>query len=160
MTDRFSRAKEYASAKLADVSETLSTQRKMRGLRGQITDLVGTRDRLMAEMGQKVYALHGRGKVRNADLLAICERVDGINQSIDELNRQIQDVAKPQPRGEIEDVELEDESEVAEEEAEPEEDEEEGEEEPEQGDAEEEEASEEADEGPEDADDEAEEKAE
>lgn len=124
MADRLSKAKEFASAKWAGVSETLSTQRQIRGLRGEITESVKARDRLMAEMGQKVYALYGRGKVRNADLLAICERVDEISQSIEGLNRQIQELARPQPQGEVEDVELEDESVVAEEEDEPEEPEE------------------------------------
>lgn len=119
MADRFSKAKEFATTKWAGVSETLSVQRQIRGLRGEITDSVKARDRLMAEMGQKVYALYGRGKVRNADLLGICERVDEINQSIDALNRQIQELARPQPQGEVEDVELGDESAVAEEEGEP-----------------------------------------
>jgi seryl-tRNA synthetase len=114
MADRLSKAKEFASTRWADVSATVSTQRKIRGLRSEITDLVGTRDRLMSEMGHKVYALHARGKVRNADLLAICERVDELNDSINELNRQIQELAKPRPRGEVDDVELEDETEIAE----------------------------------------------
>ncbi len=151
MADRLSKAKDFASAKWADVSETLSTQRKIRGLRGEITESVQARDRLMAEMGQRVYALYARDKVRNADLLAICERVDEINQSIDELNRQIQELAKPQPRGEVEDVELEDESEVEEEDQE---------EEPEEEDSAEGEPEEEPDDEAEEAAEEAEEKPE
>jgi len=64
---------------------------------------------------------------RNADLLAVCERVDEINASVDELNRQIQELTKPAPRGQVEEVELEDETEFVEAE-------EEGEEEPDEPD--------------------------
>ncbi len=118
MADRMSKAKEFASTKWADVSASVGHQRKLRGLRNEITDLVQTRDRFMSDMGHMVYTLHGRGKVRNADLLAVCERVDEINASIDELNRQIQELTKPAPRGQVEEVELEDETELVEEEAE------------------------------------------
>ena len=118
MADRLSKAKEFAGAKWADVSASVGYQRKLRGLRNEITDLVQTRDRFMSDMGHMVYTLHGRGKVRNADLLAVCERVDEINASIDELNRQIQELTKPAPRGQVEEVELEDETELVEEEAE------------------------------------------
>jgi seryl-tRNA synthetase len=121
MADQFSRAREFASAKWSDVSETVGTQRKMRGLRNEITELVRTRDRLMSDMGHKVFALYSRGKVRNADLLAVCERIDEVNGDIDELNRQVQELAKPRPRGEVEEVELEDETELVDEAAEPEE---------------------------------------
>jgi len=127
MADRLSKAKEFAGAKWADVSASVGHQRKLRGLRNEITDLVRTRDRFMSDMGHMVYTLHGRGKVRNADLLAVCERVDEINASVDELNRQIQELTKPAPRGQVEEVELEDETEFVEAE-------EEGEEEPDEPD--------------------------
>jgi seryl-tRNA synthetase len=143
MADRLSKAKDFASAKWADVSATVSTQRKIRGLRNEITDLVRSRDRLMSEMGHKVYALYARDKVRNADLLAICERVDEINESINDLNRQVQELAKPRPQGEVDEVEVEDETEIAE-------DVDEGEDEPGEPD-EDEEMEEEEEEAPEEA---------
>jgi hypothetical protein len=115
MSDRFAKVKEFASEKLTDLGTTLNTQREIRGLQKQIADLVGERDGVMVEIGHKVYALYGRGKVRNADILPLCARIDEIGKRIDKLNSQVRDLAKPRPKGLLTEADLADETELAEE---------------------------------------------
>jgi uncharacterized coiled-coil DUF342 family protein len=115
MSDRFAKVKEFASEKLTDLGTTLSTQREIRGLQKQIADLVGERDRVMVEIGHKVYSLYGRGKVRNADILPLCERIDEIGKRIDKLNSQVRELAKPKPKGVLTEADLADDTELAEE---------------------------------------------
>jgi hypothetical protein len=110
MTDHLSKAKEFASEKLGDLSEALSTHQKSRGLQKQIADLVSERDRVMLEIGRKVYALYGRDKVRNADILPLCESIDGIGTQIDALNVQVRELAQPKPKGVLAATELADET--------------------------------------------------
>jgi seryl-tRNA synthetase len=113
MSDHLSRAKEFASEKFGDLSEALSTHQKVRHLQRQIADLVAERDRVMIEIGRKVYALYGREKVRNADILPLCGRIDEIGQRVDALNVQVRELAQPKPKGVLSDVPLTDDSELA-----------------------------------------------
>jgi len=114
MPDRLSQAKEFASEKWGGLATALSTQRQMRALHKQITDLVGERDRLMADIGLKVYALYGRGKVRNADLLPLCERITAIGERIEGLNEQVRELAEPTPRGGLAEAPVADDTEIPE----------------------------------------------
>ncbi|MBM3501163.1 MAG: hypothetical protein FJX74_21125, partial [Armatimonadetes bacterium] len=113
MADHLSKAREFASEKLGDLSEALGTHQKTRALQKQIADLVGDRDRVMGEIGHKVYALYGRGKVRNADILPLCERIDEIGKRIEALNAQVRELAKPKPKGVLADAPLADDSPLA-----------------------------------------------
>jgi len=115
MSDHLSKAKEFASEKLGDLSEALSTHQKSRGLQKQIAELVDERDGVMTEIGRKVYALFGRGKVRNADILPLCERIGEIGKRIDALNAQVRELAQPKPKGVLAETALTDDSELAEE---------------------------------------------
>ncbi|MBM3475453.1 MAG: hypothetical protein FJX75_19485 [Armatimonadetes bacterium] len=112
MSDTLSKAKEYAGEKWEDLTTSLSTHRAVRGLQKQITKLVGERDRVMIEIGRKVHALYGRGKVRNADILPLCGRIDEIGKRIDALNAQVRDLSQPKPTGVLTEAKLADESEL------------------------------------------------
>ena len=114
MSDTLSKAKEFAGEKWEDLTSTLSTQRAVRGLQKQIAKLVGERDRVMIEIGRKVHALYGRGKVRNADILPLCGRIDEIGKRIEALNAQVRDLSQPKPKGVLAEAKLADESELAE----------------------------------------------
>ena len=110
MSDRLSKAKQAASETWSGLASAVSTQWQIRKLQKEIAELVEERDQLMVEIGHKVYALHGRGKVKNADLLDICRRIEGIGAGVDALNRQIRDLSEPQPQGKLEGTEVEDET--------------------------------------------------
>jgi seryl-tRNA synthetase len=116
MSDRFSKAMEFAGEKWGDLTTAVSTQRKLRGLQKQIADLVTERDRAMADIGRKVHALYSRGKVKNQDVLPFCKRIDAIGRQIEELNMKVREVAEPRPRGELAAAPIGDETELADEE--------------------------------------------
>jgi len=112
MSDTLSKAKEYAGEKWEDLTASLSTHRAIRGLQKQIASLVGERDRVMIEIGRKVHALYGRGKVRNADILPLCGRIDEIGKRIEALNAQVRDLSQPKPKGVLAEAKLADETEL------------------------------------------------
>jgi len=112
-TDKLQQAKEFASAALSDTTEWVGTRRQVGGLQKKITDLVGERDRVMLEIGRKVFALYGRDKVRNADIIPLCERIEEITAAVAGLNDEVQDLSKPKPKGEMETAEIVDETELA-----------------------------------------------
>ena len=114
MSDTLSKAKEYAGEKWEDLATSLSTHRAIRGLQKQIANLVGERDRVMIEIGRKVHALYGRGKVRNADILPLCGRIDEIGKRIEALNAQVRDLSQPKPKGVLAEAKLADETELGE----------------------------------------------
>ena len=62
--------------------------------RSEIRDLARERRQLLIDMGNKVYALHRRGKVQNRDLLADCDRMDRIGEDIARLEREIEDLKR------------------------------------------------------------------
>ena len=113
-TDKVQKVKEMASAALSDLSTTVGTHRQIRGLQRKITDLVSERDRVMLEIGRKVFALYGRDKVRNADIIPLCERIEKVTEAVAGLNEEVQELSKPKPKGELEEATLEDETEIAE----------------------------------------------
>ncbi len=110
MSDKLSKAKQVAGDTWSGLASAVSTQWQIRKLQKEIAEFVEERDRLMMEIGHKVYALHGRGKVKNADLLELCRRIEGIGSSVDVLNQRIRDLAEPAPKGELGETEVEDEA--------------------------------------------------
>ncbi len=82
---------------------------------GQIRRLTRRQREVIGEMGTKVYSLHKRGKVRNRDLLADCERIDEINAEIERLKGEIEEIRTRKRRVAIEEKELEDDSPVVDE---------------------------------------------
>ena len=115
MSDRLSKAKEFAGEKWGELASAVGTQRQLRGLQRQIAQLVGERDRLMVEIGRKVYALYGRDKVRNADILPLCERIETIGEKIEALNDKVRELLQPKPRGELADTDVADDTELTDE---------------------------------------------
>ena len=115
MSDRFSKAMGLAGEKWGELTSAVNTQRKVRGLQKQIADLVTERDRAMAEIGRKVYALYGRDKVRNQDILPLCARIDALGKQIEELNAKVREVAEPRPRGELAETAVSDDTELGDE---------------------------------------------
>jgi hypothetical protein len=110
MSDKLSKAKQVAGDTWSGLASAVSTQWQIRKLQKEIAEFVEERDRLMMEIGHKVYALHGRGKVKNADLLELCRRIEGLGSSVDALNERIRNLSEPAPKGELEETEVEDET--------------------------------------------------
>jgi len=82
---------------------------------GQIRRLSRRQREVISEIGTKVFTLHKRGKVRNRELLADCERIDEINAEIDRLKAEIEDIRTRRRQATIEEKELEDDSPVVDE---------------------------------------------
>ncbi len=117
MSDKLSKAKKLAGETWSGLTTAVSTQWQIRGLQKQIADLVEQRDRLLMEIGHKVYALYGRGKVKNADLLELCRRIEEASRTVDGLNQRIRELSEPRPEGVLEEAEVEDETPLEEAEA-------------------------------------------
>ena len=66
-----------------ELKPRLEHERKKARLRRERHALVRQRNRLFLQMGAKVFSLHQRGKVKNADLLGWCQEVEGIVEGID-----------------------------------------------------------------------------
>jgi hypothetical protein len=73
-------------------AEALEQQASLQRLAGQARKLDRDRRLLFGQMGAKVYALHGQGKIRNQDVLEDCRRVDEIAAEIQALRQQMQDI--------------------------------------------------------------------
>jgi len=58
----------------------------------QIRRLIRQRNETTMGIGSKVYTLHKRGKVRNRDLVADCDRLDQIGERIEELKHEIEEL--------------------------------------------------------------------
>jgi hypothetical protein len=58
-------------------------------LRRERHALVRRRNRLFLQMGAKVFSLHQRGKVKNADLLQWCQEAEGVAEGIDAKSAEI-----------------------------------------------------------------------
>jgi len=73
-------------------AEAFEQQASIQRLVGQVRKLDRERRSLFTEMGAKVYALHGQGKVRNRDVLEDCRRVDDIGAEMTRLRQQMEDI--------------------------------------------------------------------
>lgn len=80
--------------------------------RREIYELSRERQKLMAEMGAKVYSLHRRGRVQNQDLLSDCERIDGIGTDIERMEHEIEELKRAKSQAEVVTVEVEDDTPV------------------------------------------------
>ena len=114
MSDAMSKARRVAGDAWGGISSAMSTQWQIRGLQKQIADLVEERDGVLLQMGHKVYALYGRDKVKNADLLGLCRQIEDIGRQIDGLNQEIRALSEPKAQGELGEADLEDETAVEE----------------------------------------------
>ncbi len=89
-----------------------SVQKRFSMIRG----LIAQRREITGGIGAKVYTLHRKGKVRNSDLLADCQKLDDIGDRIEQLKLEIEELRDKERGITAEDVELSDESPVVDEE--------------------------------------------
>ncbi|MFP3902755.1 MAG: hypothetical protein ACLFWB_00805 [Armatimonadota bacterium] len=66
-------------------------------LRSSVKRLHKQRRKVERIIGEKVYALHKKGKVRNADILQECERIDEMRSRIEELEQRIEQMQAEEP---------------------------------------------------------------
>lgn len=79
-------AKEGGEAAADAIEQRAAIQR----LAGHIRKLDKERTALIRSIGAKVYTFHGKGKVRNQDVLGDCTRIDAILSEISDLQKQIE----------------------------------------------------------------------
>jgi hypothetical protein len=79
-------AKESGEAAAEAIEQHAQVQR----LALQVRKLDKERSVLIGQIGAKVYSLHGRGKVRNQDVLGDCKRIDEIIADITKLQKDIE----------------------------------------------------------------------
>ncbi len=81
----------------------------------QMRKLNRQRREVTVRIGSKVYTLHRRGKVRNRDLLADCQKIDEVDAEIERLKAEIEEIRKRKEQAPIEPAELEADSPVVDE---------------------------------------------
>ncbi|MCX7599056.1 MAG: hypothetical protein N2512_09350 [Armatimonadetes bacterium] len=96
------RGSEAAGEWLDEKTAITSRLRTIRRLRAD-------QQRLLNTIGAKVYTLHTRGKVRNRDVLADCQRIDEILAQIERLRKEIEEIKRRSTRPEIQLMAVEDE---------------------------------------------------
>ena len=82
----------------------------------RIRQLMRQRQETTVGMGAKVYSLHRKGKVRNTDLLADCNKLDDIAEQIEVVKREIEELRDKSAGVKQEEPEMTDESPVVDEE--------------------------------------------
>ncbi len=82
----------------------------------RIRQLMRQRQETTVGIGAKVYSLHRKGKVRNTDLLADCEKVDDIAEQIEMVKREIEELRDRDSGVKPDEPEMTDESPVVDEE--------------------------------------------
>ena len=100
---------------MESLAVSLDRQAMIHTLTTQMRGLMRQRNELLLGIGKKVYTLYVRGKVRNKDVLADCDKIDAVREQIKALQAQIDEI-RSQSRGEVGDEALSDESLLAEEE--------------------------------------------
>jgi len=71
------------------VKPRLEHSRRLARLRKERHQLVRERNRMFLAMGAKVFNLHTRGKVRNADLLALCVKAESVVEALEAKSEEI-----------------------------------------------------------------------
>lgn len=94
------------------VSERWEELTAIQDRRREAWELAREREKLMVEMGAKVYSLHKRDKVKNRDLLSDCERIDTIGSEIARLEREIEELRREKMQAEAPEVEVSDDTPV------------------------------------------------
>lgn len=93
----------FANKATSSVNEWWDEVNAINERRGEIRNLSRERERLLIEMGTKVYTLHRHNKVQNRDLLSDCGRIDSIADDIERLEQEIAELkvrkaqARPKP---------------------------------------------------------------
>jgi len=89
--------------------EALSEMSQISRLRLEIKDLETRRDEVYIEMGKKVWALYGKGLVKNADLLSFCKDIERINADVEAREREIEEIRARRAQEEQEEADVEEE---------------------------------------------------
>jgi hypothetical protein len=84
----------WAEKTTSAVSEWWEHLNAIQERRDEVRELARERQKLLVEMGAKVYTLHRRGKVQNRDLLRDCDRMDTIGSDIERLEREITELRR------------------------------------------------------------------
>jgi predicted transcriptional regulator len=100
----------WAKKTTSAVSEWWDEVNAVNERRSEIRDLAREREKLLVEMGTKVYTLHRRGKVQNRDLLNDCERIDDIAETIERLEEEIAELKRQKAQARPREVKVSDES--------------------------------------------------
>ncbi len=84
-------------------SEIIQTAR----LKKEIVDLESRREEVFIEMGKKVWALYGKGLVKNADLLSFCRDIESIDSEVRAKENEIEEIRarRPQEEADVEEEE-------------------------------------------------------
>ncbi len=85
-------------------------------LKAQMRKLRSQRRKTIYAIGEQVYALHARGKVRNLDVLDNCQSIDEFMQQVAQLQEQIDSIRAQGRRARADAQELTDDSFLTEEE--------------------------------------------
>ncbi len=81
----------------------------------QMRKLNRQRREVTVRIGSKVYTLHRRGKVRNRDLLADCQKIDEVDAEMERLKGEIEEIKRRKQQAAAEPAELEDDAPVVDE---------------------------------------------
>jgi hypothetical protein len=92
------------------IDEQAAITQRIRAIR----HLRSEQQKVLTTIGGKVYALHRRGKVRNRDVLAECQRIDEILAHIARLRNEIEQIKRKSTRPGIQLMEVEDDTDLAE----------------------------------------------
>lgn len=92
------------------IDEQAAINQRIRAIRR----LRAEQQKLLTLIGSKVYTLHTRGKVRNRDVLADCQRIDELLAHIARLKEEIEEIKKRSTRPEVQLIEVEDQEPLAE----------------------------------------------
>jgi hypothetical protein len=102
----------FAKKTTSGVNEWWGEVNAINERRGEIRNLSREREKLIVEMGTKVYTLHRHNKVQNKDLLGDCERIDTIAEDIERLEQEIAELKAQKAQARPKSVEVQDESPV------------------------------------------------
>lgn len=91
------------------LAQAIDHQAEIGRLAARLRRLNNERNQAVMEIGKKTYALHTRGQVTNADVLAECRRVDELTAQIGQLRDEI-DRLRRQPGADALKVEISDQS--------------------------------------------------
>jgi len=80
-----------------NIANAVDTHSEISRLSGKMKRLNEQRDAALAEIGKKVFALYGRGKVANAEIIAECEKVEALAAEVTKLREQMDTVRHGSP---------------------------------------------------------------
>ncbi len=90
----WNRAREWLQRGSSAAGKWIDLQTEIGKRSAAIRRLQGEREKLIKQIGEKVYTLHTRGKVRNKDVLADCLKIDEILGEIERLRKEIEELRR------------------------------------------------------------------